>query len=149
MRKVILLLVLLWVSVDLTNCDGESNAAGNFWEPDYQFPWVVRVSASLSCGGVLIEPRWVLTAAHCASEFRPVITIKYTRTDPYSGNTFTDTRLSVDSSENLGQHGVHIHPLFDPLTLTHDIALIELQSAFGIPHTSRLSDCRPVHAPEV
>jgi len=132
MRKTFLLLVLLSVSVDLTNCDGGSNVAGNFFEPDYQFPWVVHVHATKDCGGVLIEPRWVLTAAHCAEEFRPVITIVYSRTDPYSGNTFTDTRLSVGSSENLGQHGVHIHPLFHPDDPPHDIALIELQSAFSI-----------------
>jgi hypothetical protein len=132
MRKAVLLLVLLWVSVDLTNCDGGSNVIGDILEPDYKYPWVVQVRANLGCDGVLIEPRWFLTAAHCANIFRPVITISYSRTDPYSGTTFTDSRLSVDSSVNQGQHGVHLNPLWQEGFPDHDIALVELQSAFSI-----------------
>jgi hypothetical protein len=129
MRKTFLLLVLLCV---LTNCNNGSNLIGNTLEPDYKYPWVVHDAGSDTCGGVLIEPRWILTAAHCHSTFRPVITITYSRTDPYSGITYMDSRLSFDSSEGLGQHGVHIHPMWTPGNSAHDIALVKLQSAFSI-----------------
>lgn len=42
MRKTFLLLVLLCVSVDLTNCNGGSSVIGNALEPDYKYPWVVQ-----------------------------------------------------------------------------------------------------------
>src|SRR5688500_16487280 len=63
---------------DLDEVDQE--VIGGADEPDYRYPWVVRVSSAESCGGVLIHPSWVLTARHCVSTFTtPSIT--FARTD--------------------------------------------------------------------
>jgi secreted trypsin-like serine protease len=102
---------------DLDEVDQE--VIGGADEPDYRYPWVVRVSSAESCGGVLIHPSWVLTARHCVSTFTtPSIT--FARTDAYSGDVIVEQR---DGAIN----GVHVHPSTD---LGHDIALIRLATPF-------------------
>jgi len=101
-------------------------------EPDYKYPWVVRLS-SFSCGGVLIDPQWVLTAAHCVTPLIGFSKVTYSRTDPYTGAVQTETRASV--SEQRPEAGVYIHPDFNkPSANDNDIALIKLAQPFTINH---------------
>ncbi len=115
-------------STPSTGTGGPSSVVGGILEPDYQFPWVVRLNG---CGGVLIDPQWVLTAAHCVTQGIGLRSITYSRTDPYSGAVQTETRAPM--SEQRPNPGVRIHPDYNPANdQANDIALIKLDRPFTI-----------------
>jgi len=112
-------------------------------EPNYKYPWVIRMNG---CGGVLIDPQWVLTAAHCVTPNIGFNGVSYTRTDPFSGAVKEDQRKSM--FEQRPNPGVYLHPEYqstDP-DQKNDIALIKLATPFiidpyiqtvGLPRTPR------------
>ena len=111
---------------------GPLPVVGGTPEPDYKYPWVVRLS-SFSCGGVLIDPQWVLTAAHCVTPLIGFSKVTYSRTDPYTGAVKTETRGPAQNVGPTNNRGVFIHPDFNkPTPVANDIALIKLASPFTI-----------------
>src|SRR5262245_26928849 len=69
-------------SAPATGPSGPLPVVGGVVEPNYRYPWVVRLGG---CGGVLIDPQWALTAAHCVTQGLGVNSVSYSRTDPYTG----------------------------------------------------------------
>jgi secreted trypsin-like serine protease len=95
-------------------------------------PWLVSIGRHYShsgrlCGGSLIAPRWVLTAAHCFTNV--------TRNNPSALDVIIGRSNLQDSQqgERITVQALYLHPDFDPSSLTADIALVELSQASQAP----------------
>jgi len=80
------------------------------------------------CGGSLIAPGVILTAAHCINDFKPYPQQLKVRCGEW------DTQQQVEALPHQDRYGasVKIHPEFNPKNLQNDVALIFVDSDFEL-----------------
>ncbi|NWI20041.1 TRY1 protein, partial [Crypturellus soui] len=93
--------------------DGDRIIGGSPCIPFSQ-PWQVYVYQPLRCGGVLLQPRWVLSAAHCYARGLRVRLGEY------------DLRVREGTEQNRRVVRAIRHPGFNPSTLDNDLMLLQL-----------------------
>ncbi len=86
------------------------------------------------CGGTLVAPTVVLTAGHC-------VTAEDGGVSDFSTHRVVigRTDLRKDGGEEIAVAGIERHPLYDPSTLFHDVALLKLAQPSAAP-VARVAD---------
>jgi len=106
-----------------------------------EWPWQASLRSKggfAFCGGTLIAPDWVLTAAHCVPGKTP------SDLNVVLGDF--DVKIAGSTEETMPVEKIISHPLYNDQTMSHDIALIQLSRAAPDDNACIRSACLPSKA---
>ncbi|KAL1394379.1 hypothetical protein pipiens_003067 [Culex pipiens pipiens] len=107
---------------------GQGRIAGGINATITEHPYLVALESNsrLVCGGSIVSPNLILTAAHCLINRNPShVAVRYGSTDREKGGTVVPTKQFF------------VHSDFDTQTTQHDIALIELEEPIIFSRSAR------------
>lgn len=126
------------VTLQCTDCGIGVNSSGRQQAAPGSWPWQLslQVEGTHRCGGALISPYWILTAAHCVLR----------HSSPESWLVYAGIVGDLDTLFN-PVHSVRSiipHQDYNPVTQEHDVALMRLTNPLD---TTGSSQIRPVCLP--
>ncbi|CAF1104196.1 unnamed protein product [Rotaria sp. Silwood1] len=97
----------------------------------------IRTSGEHRCGGTILSPSFIITAAHC---FEYITDLKSVT---ILAGSLTLKPSSNNSSQVRSIAKLYRHPRFDPSSNRNDVALLRLSSPFNMRHGNIKSICLP------
>jgi len=124
MKKLFILLFILFSVTAFS----ETRIVGGSEVPEGKYPWMAALLKTLDgsqfCGGAVIHPEWVLTAAHCIKQ--PMITLN---TSHFTLGIGRNNLTHMFEGEDIAVEKIFFHENFNNMHMKNDIALLKLKKA--------------------